>query len=136
MADTIPTRLSGATPRSRGRQFGLTVGVAFAVLSAVARWRGHPVSFVTLGGLGAALILAGLAIPAALGPVERVWMTVAQMLSKVTTPIFMSIVYFGILTPIGLLRRLGGNPLKHRAGPEGFWLDRRQSPRSILDRQF
>jgi hypothetical protein len=30
----------------------------------------------------------------------------------VTTPIFMGVTYFIVITPIGFIRRLAGNPLK------------------------
>jgi hypothetical protein len=46
-------------------------------------------------------------------------MKLAHALSKVTTPIFMGIVYFVVLTPIGFIRRsFGGNPLVHKAENE------------------
>jgi hypothetical protein len=108
-------------------------------LSAVLSWRGHPRSALACGSIGAALILLGATFPDALRPVYRAWMGLALVLSRVTTPIFMGIVYFGIVTPIGLVRRLaGGNPLKHRVGEAGLWIvrdDRGKSP-ADLERQF
>jgi hypothetical protein len=91
---------------------------------------------VVLGALAIPLIIAGIVIPAKLGPVERAWMGVAKTLAKVTTPIFMGVVYFGILTPIALLRRLGGSGLVQSCGELGYWCDRRQSPPSSMERQF
>jgi hypothetical protein len=93
---------------------------------------------MVLGSVGALLVLAGLVIPTSLGPVERSWMKLAGLISKVTTPIFMGVVYFVILTPIGLLRRaFAGSALVHKpAAGGGFWADRSQSPRGALDRQF
>ena len=137
MAHAIPARLSGPYTASAGRKFGLTVGGALATLSLVSRWRGHPSSFAGLGALAVALILAALVIPTSLRTVERAWMGLAKALSKVTTPVFMGIVYFLILTPIAVLRRtLGGSALVHRRGAQGFWHDRSQTPRTTLDRQF
>ena len=137
MANAIPARLKGPYTAAAGRKFGLTVGAAFIVLSLIGRWRHHPTTFMVLGSLGTVLFLAGLVVPAMLGPVERTWMKFALLISKVTTPIFMGLVYFVILTPIGLLRRaFAGSGLVHKTGPNGFWADRTQSPRSTLDRQF
>jgi hypothetical protein len=122
---------------SAGRKFGLTVGLAFVVLSVIGRWRGHPISFAVLGSIGVVLVLASLIAPRALGPVDRGWMRIAGIISKVTTPVFMAVVYFVILTPVGLLRRLfAGSALTHRASSTGFWLDRSTSPRGSLERQF
>ena len=67
-------------------------------------------------------LIAGLAIPTMLTPVERGWMALAHAISKVTTPIVMGIIYLVVLTPVGLLRRnLGSNPLVHQADTPGFW---------------
>jgi hypothetical protein len=137
LAHAVPTRLSGPYTAAAGRKFGVTVGIAFLVLAGIGRWRGHPTTFAVLGSLGALLVAAGIVLPTALGPVERAWMGLARVISRVTTPLFMGIVYFVLLTPIGVLRRaFGGSPLVHRTGATGVWLDRRQSPRGALDRQF
>jgi hypothetical protein len=102
MAEGIPARLTAA----EGRKFGLTVGSAFLVLGTVAFWRGKRLTAIVLQSLGGVLILAAILVPTQLGPVERAWMGLAHLISRVTTPIFMSIVYFVVITPIGFLRRL------------------------------
>jgi hypothetical protein len=137
LAHAVPTRLSGPYTAAAGRKFGLTVGIAFLVLAGIGRWRGHPTTFAVLGSLGLLLIVAGLVIPTALRRVEGAWMGLARIISRFTTPIFMGIVYFVLLTPIGVLRRaFGANALVHRPGATGLWLDRRPSPRGALERQF
>jgi hypothetical protein len=121
---------------SAGRKFGLTVGIAFGVFAGIAWWRGHPTTTTVLGSLGGALVLAALVAPAMLGPIDRAWMKLALLISKVTTPIFMGVIYFVVLTPVGVVRRLfGNNSLVHRDGPHGVWLDRGGS-RSSLERLF
>ena len=137
MAHTVSARLSKPYSAADGRKFGWTVGGVFLVLAAVARWRGHPVSSPIFAAAGLSLIAAGIAIPARLGPVDRGWMALAHLISRVTTPVLIGLIYFVILTPIGLMKRIGGgNALAHKAGPTGFWADRSQSPASSLERQF
>lgn len=137
LAHGISARLSTDYSASAGRKFGLTVGIAFAVFSGIASWRGHPTTFVVLASLGGALILAGLVIPAKLRVVDNAWMKLALLISKVTTPVFMSVIYYVVLTPVGLVRRaFGANSLVHRAGPTGLWINREGSARSSLDRLF
>ena len=135
MAEGIRSRLTAA----EGRRFGLTVGAAFAVFAGIAGWRAHPTTATVLGSLGGLLILSGLLIPTMLGPVERAWMGLAHAISKVTTPIVMSVMYLLVLTPVGLLRRsLGGNPLVHAEVQHSFWRARPDNARrsSSLSRQF
>ena len=59
-------------------------------------------------GLGIVLVLAGLVVPRLLGKVYAGWMGFALVLSKVTTPIFMGVIYFVVLTPTGFLMRMFG----------------------------
>jgi hypothetical protein len=92
-----------------------------------------------LGGLGGILIIAGLLVPTILGPVNRAWMGLAHLLSKVTTPIFMGVVYFLVITPISLVMRLAGkNPLMHPEHGGGFWFERgSEKPEpNRMERQF
>jgi saxitoxin biosynthesis operon SxtJ-like protein len=121
MAEGIPARLS----RSEARRFGLTVGAAFLGLSALLAWRGRPSPAMVCGVLGSVLILFGAVLPGALVPVRRVWMSMALAISKVTTPIFLGVVYFAVFTPIGVVRRLAGrNPMKPRPTGGSFWVAR------------
>ena len=137
LAHPVSARLSTEYTASAGRKFGVTVGLAFGVFSGIAWWRGHPTTFAVLASLGAALLLAALLAPKQLRVVERAWMKLALLISKVTTPVFMGVVYFLVLTPIGMLRRLfGRNSLVHASTASGFWADRSLSAKSSLDRLF
>src|SRR5215210_2233131 len=110
------TNTSERFTAAHGRKFGVTVGAAFLVLSGIAWWREHPTTVMVLAALGGVLLLAGLIIPANLGPVERAWMALARVISKVTTPIVMGVMYLFVLTPVGWIRRMtGGDPMVHAA---------------------
>jgi hypothetical protein len=130
----IPARLSSA----EGRKFGVTVGAAFLVFAGLFHfWRHRETAGAIFGVLGAALILAALAVPTRLGPLQRAWMGLAHAISKVTTPLFMGIVFFVIMTPIGLLMRLvGRRPLVHREQDGSFWAAPVSGGRSDMERQF
>lgn len=134
MAKDVSAGLSAA----QGRRFGLTVGVAFLVFAGIAAWRAHPLAWRMLGSLGAALLVAGVLVPRALLPVERVWMRLAHLLSRVTTPIIMGALFFGIITPIGLVRRALGRPALPRSRPgTSMWHVREDGARrGDLTRQF
>jgi hypothetical protein len=136
MAARIPARLSVAD----GRKFGLTVGSALVVLASIAWWRGHTTTSPIMGTLGGLMLAAGILIPSHLGPVERAWMGLAHVISRVTTPVFLAVVYFGVITPIGLVMRLfGRGTLGARIGPgDSYWVAREPGSRSRRDmeRQF
>ena len=134
MEERIPARL---TPRE-GRKFGLTVGAAFLALGGLLAWRGRATGSAVCLALGGALGLAGLLLPARLGPVHRAWTALGQLLSKVTTPIFMGIVYFLVLTSTGWIMRLfGRNPVRRSPQAGSFWVKRPvDSERGNMHHQF
>ena len=133
MAKELPARLTSR----EGRRFGLPVGGVLVLFAAVSAWRGHYWPPRLLAGAGLLLLLGGLLVPSRLGPVYRAWMGLAHALSKITTPIFLGVVYFGVMTPIGwLMRLLGKNPLRH-SGPGGsYWMSPPSGGRSDLTIQF
>jgi hypothetical protein len=77
-------------------------------------------------------------MPAQLGPVYRAWMGLAKVISKVTTPVFMSVIFFVVLTPAGLLVCLFGHrPLTRSRAASSHWQSRAPgSRRGDLDHQF
>ena len=132
MAQRSPARL---TPRE-GRKFAFTLAAAFGVLAGVSWWRESPRALLVFGAIAGAFALGGLVAPGNLGPVHRGWMGFAHALSRITTPIFMGIVYFLVITPIAVVRRaVGGNPLRAHSGATG-WVNRQDAARGDLTRQF
>lgn len=123
---------------SDGRRFAFPVGTAFFVLSAVLWWRERPTAMWVMVGLGAALYVTGALAPARLGPVYRAWMGMAHIISKVTTPVFMAVVYFLVLTPTGAVMRLvGRRSIEHQPTDEdGFWSRVPEGHHGDLTRQF
>lgn len=134
MAHRVPARLNAA----EGRKFAFTVGAAFVVLAGLARWRGGSTVPLVLASIGGVLLLAGLVVPARLGPVHRAWMGMALAISRVTTPVLMTLVFAITIIPIGLIMRATGrNPLVRGTGTTGYWVERTADQRrSDLERQF
>ena len=125
----------------RGRRFAFTVAAAFAVIALITWWQDRETIAAVTGGVAVLLLGAALIAPSRLQPVEQVWMTFAHALSRITTPVFMGIVYFVVLTPAGLIRRtFGNNPLVHSATDGSYWEARpkreREAQRRRMERQF
>ena len=126
----LADRVSAGLSAREGRRFGLTLGIAFLVLTAVLAWRDRALAAGVTTVLGGVLVLAGLVIPTRLGPVERAWMVLAHAISRATTPVFLGIVYFVTIAPMGLVMRLlGRNPLVHHETEGGFWIETKPESR-------
>lgn len=90
-----------------------------------------------MGALGGVLLLAGIFVPGRLSRAHRAWMALARAISRVTTPVAVGVLYFGVLTPVGLLMRaFGRNPLRQRERNGGFWVPAQSGGRSDLKTQF
>jgi hypothetical protein len=124
------------TSRRALRSFGLVVGSVFLGIALVVFWRAEW-SFVPgmqiFGGLGAALIILGLVWPPLLRPVYRVWMAVAVILGFLMTRVILTMVFFLVVTPIGLLMRaFGRDPLNRRLDKNAstYWIPKKYDDRS------
>jgi hypothetical protein len=132
LAQDVPTRLSAA----EGRRFGVTLGIAFLALASVLWWRAHVMPSAIAASVGALLVLAGAVAPGRLGRFHGAWMRFALAISKITTPVLMTIVYFVVITPTGLIRRAAGkSPIVARR-TSTRWETRAAHSRSDLNRQF
>ena len=106
------------------QEFGLIVGGVFVLLGSWWLYRGKFVSAAyALMIAGAALVLGGVFVPRVLVVPRKVWMKLAEGMAYVSSRIILAIVFFLVLTPIGLVKRaMGWDPLQRRAGPrDSFW---------------
>lgn len=122
------------------RRFGLLMGAMlaglFGVLVPLVKGRPEPVwPWVA----AAPFVLAALALPRALTPVHRAWMRLGHALGWVNTRILLTLVFFLIVTPMGLaMRALGRDPLARGRGA-GADSHRRPSeapPRERMERPY
>ena len=119
----------------REREFGLVVGGVFVLLGAWWLYRGKfaTAAHVVLP-LGTLLVLLGLIWPRVLVLPNKGWMLLAEGMSFVTTRIILGVVFFLVVTPIGIIKRLSGwDPLSRRAARrDSYWqpyAERQRDPR-------
>ena len=89
--------------------------------------------------VGALLLIPALIVPRSLGPVHRVWMLVGDMLGWINTRILLGVVFYGLITPMGLVRRFFGyNTMRraYEAGVESYRVVKRPGPGAHMTRQF
>ncbi|MBK9089636.1 MAG: hypothetical protein IPL90_11510 [Holophagales bacterium] len=115
------------------RKFGFVVGGALALLGSALVLAGSRLAGPVLGGAGALLLLLGAAVPGLLGPLHRGWMAFARVLGRVNTALFLGLVFFLVLTPLGFAFRLSGrDELARRRRRRTGWVpypERNRDPR-------
>ena len=120
-------------PRRTITSFALIVSGALLVIAAYQRWRGaEPWVGITLVSIAAVLSLLSAVAPRALHPVYRGWMRVGEALGWINTRILLTLVFFLVVTPIGLLMRLFGRSPITTARRDSYWTD--VEPHSYGDR--
>jgi hypothetical protein len=109
---------------SSDRSFGLIVGGVLIVFAGYSYWRnGH--WWLAFGSIGFVLIVLGLLWPSLLAPLNRLWTKLGTLLGKIVPPIVLGILFFAVVTPIGLLARAVGKDflaLKRNSKASTFWI--------------
>lgn len=106
------------------KEFGLIVGGVLVLLSGWWLYRGKYITadYIMLS-VGAVLIFFGLVFPRALVYPNKAWMMLAVGMSYVMTRVILGLVFFLLVTPIGVVKRwLGWDPLSRRESRRGsYW---------------
>jgi len=106
---------SSEVTRKELRQFGIMMG-SFLVLffGLLIPWI-WGIAFPTWPWIAAAVFIGtALVIPIVLKPIYVVWMKLSHILGWINTKILLSIVFYLIFLPIGMIMRLFGKDPMHR----------------------
>ena len=121
------------------REFGLVTGgilvVLFGLLFPWLLGRDFPVwPWVVT----AVLVTWSLVAPLTLRHVYRVWMRFGLLMSRVTTPLILGIVFFLVITPMGLVRRVfGGDSLARTfSDADTYRVSSKKAPPKNLEKPF
>ena len=122
------------------RKFGLLVGGVFAVLGLLFLLR-HKAHYPYFLWPGVVLLLFGAALPRSLKYIYIAWMTMAFALGFVMAHVILTVFFFLVITPIGLLARLFGKDflgLRLDRQAKSYWIERSQKAKSPAEyeRQF
>lgn len=124
--------------RKELRQFSVALIVATAVVGGLLWWKFGPNPWsrgLWIGGPVAGLL--GLALPTAIKPLFIALSVLAFPIGIVIGTLALGLVYYGMITPVGLVFKLiGRDPLERRfdSTRSSYWL--RRSPRGGAERHF
>ena len=112
-----------ASEKRELRKFGITVGIVLGLLGGLFFWREKEYYFYFLI-FSAALLFLGTVVPILLKPIHKVWMILALLLGWVMTRMILSVLFYLVVTPIGLLAKLFGKDrldLAFDKSAESYW---------------
>jgi hypothetical protein len=129
------------TDKSEIRKFGITVGIVFGLIAGLLFWHAKE-SYSIFFILSTSLIVLGLVLPIFLKPVYMVWMTFAVIMGWIMTRVILSLLFFLLVTPIGLIGRLFGKDFMDKKFKEenkgSYWIKKEKIKieKSDYERQF
>jgi hypothetical protein len=134
------SRTDDNNKQSSDRYFGLTFFVVLMILALWPLLGQKPLRPVALG-VAIAFLVVAIVVPKWLAPLNRLWLKLGAMLQLLVSPIFLSVMFFGVITPVGLLRRLTSkDPLlmKFDRDCTSYWIKREPTgpQKHSLRRQF
>jgi hypothetical protein len=96
-------------PARQLRQFSAMLAALILILGVARHW---PSGWI---GVGVALGLAGLVLPSIARPIFVGWMLAVSPIRWIVSKVLLGLVFYGLVTPIGLvLRLMGHDPLRRR----------------------
>ena len=121
---------------SSNRSFGILFFVVFLLVSIWPFIYGEQLRIWPLP-IAAIFLILGLLKSKLLTPLNFAWIKFGEVLGKIIAPLVMGIIYFIIITPIGLFMRLIGKDLlgKKFLKNQSYWIKREKNI-GPMKRQF
>ena len=120
---------------SSNKSFGLVFFVIFII---IALWPLLNDGNIRIWSIIVSIIflILGLLNSKILTPFNKLWMRLGALLGIIVSPIVMGVVYFGIITPIGLIMKLFGKDvlnLKLDKNKKTYWTLKKKIPSKMKD---
>ena len=118
------------------RNFGIVFFVVFLIIAIYPLINGDELRLWSLV-VSIIFLLLGLVNSKILNPLNKLWFKFGIFLGKIISPLIMSIIFFLVVTPIGLLMRLFKKDLlklKFNSN-SSYWIEKTE-PKSKMKNQF
>lgn len=122
------------------REFGVVIGAILIVFADFAMLRSKAFGPYALAA-GLIFFTLGLAFPKVLKPLQKAWMGLGLIIGFFMSRVVLFVIFFGVMTPIGLLMRLCGKDILDERidkGRESYWHPRPVTvkPRESYENQY
>lgn len=119
-------------------KFGLTIGTVLLILSNIPVLRGnYPRFYLLIPAI--IFVLLALLNPGLLFPVYKWWMWLSRFLSKINSFIILTIVFFLVLVPIGLIVKIFSDifeKFKFKLNKDSYWIKKNPDLKENMKRLF
>ena len=122
---------------SSNRNFGLVFFIVFLIVSTWPLTNEEPVR-IWSAIISSVFLVLGLMNSQLLNPLNKLWFKFGMILGAIVSPVVMGVVFFLVVTPIGLIMKIMGKDLlnkKYDKKKRTYWL-KRDKLIGTMKRQF
>ncbi len=121
---------------SSNRSFGIVFSIVFLLIALYPLLKGNDLRIWSLI-ISFVFLILGLINSKILTPLNRLWFKFGLLLGKFISPLIMGIIFFLVVTPIGIIMRLLKKDLLNLKynKKETYWIDK-SGPKSKMKNQF
>ena len=121
---------------SSNKSFGIVFFIFFLLVSLWPLINNNPIRVWSLI-VALIFLILGLLNSRFLNPLNRLWFKFGELLGRIISPIVMGVIYFFVVTPIGLFLRLFRKDLLRTkfSKDESYWIKREKNI-DTMKRQF
>ena len=118
------------------RNFGIVFFIVFLLIALYPLTYGGEIR-IWLSIISLIFLVLGLLNSKILAPLNKLWFKFGIFLGKIISPLIMGIIFFLVVTPIGLLMRLFGKDLLNLKynNNKSYWV-KKDGPKSKMKNQF
>ncbi len=121
---------------SSNRSFGIVFFIVFLLIATYPLLKGNDVRFWSLL-ISFGFLILGLINSKILSPLNKLWFKFGLILGKIISPLIMGIIFFVVVTPIGVVMRVLKKDLLNLKynQKETYWIEK-TGPKSKMKNQF
>tara|TARA_B100000886_G_C20240766_1_gene414518 strand:- start:61 stop:444 length:384 start_codon:yes stop_codon:yes gene_type:complete len=121
---------------SSNRSFGIVFFIVFFLISTYPILNGDQIRIWSLI-ISLLFLILGLLNSGILFPLNKIWFRFGILLGKIISPLVMGLIFFIVVTPIGLLMRLLNKDLLKLKfnNQKSYWIEKSE-PKSKMKNQF
>ena len=105
MIDTIFKKIKEFIPKTISPDQAKDTGMAMVLICLLIAFFGQKQQ---LAGIAILLLLINMICPKIYKPVAKIWLGLSHLLGTIISMVLLSIIFFGLVMPVGLVRRLIG----------------------------
>ena len=102
------------------------MGIVLGAIGVIPLLKGKELNLYLIG-IAAAFSIVGFLKPEILSPIYKIWMRVGEVLGRINSFVILSVIFYLVLTPLGILIRLfttTPNKFKFKYNSDTHWIKR------------